>query len=246
MQKLLFVGGKAPFLNSIKKKLARRGYEVVIAYDGEEGIEKARGEHPELIILDIKRYVTAGYALFRELKLDERAHNVPIIVCAPGPLRDDTDDSQLAGADGYIEKPFEISELLVKIGNLSGKPFNKAFVGEKDTEERKRKYPRLKKDVIIDFKLVNAPGDYQMGKSVDVSSTGVKLEAVCTDRPPVKGQFIEMVFKGDRPGEEVKTLGEVMWMNQMRFSLNTKMGIKLIFLSAGDAEKIKKLLKYST
>ena len=243
MKKLLFVGGERPFLSSIQKELVRRGHEVVIAYDDEEGLEKARSEHPDLIVLDIKKYVMADYALFKELKLDEQVNHAPIVVCTPMSLRDDEDDSQLDGADGYIEKPFDESQLLAKIEVLLSEPSNKAPVKKEDPTDGKRKYPRLKKDVIIDFKMVNAPGEYQMGKSVDVSPEGIKLEAVCTDQIPVEGQFIEMVLKGDRPGEEIKVLGQIMWVQHMRFSFNTKIGIKLVFLSDGDAEKVKKLLK---
>ena len=82
--------------------------------------------------------------------------------------------------------------------------------------EDKRKYLRLDKDVIIDFKLVNSLDKYQMGISENISQDGVKVETVNDGKPFTKGQFVEMALKGAGPGQGIKVLGQIIWVSRMR------------------------------
>jgi len=243
MPKLLFVDGKPQFIHSMQTRLESSGYEVIIAYDGEEGLEKARSENPDLIILDFKMPVMDCYTMLKEFRMDEQINNIPIIICTTKSLRDDEDNGQMAGADDYIKKPFESAELLAKIESLLNKSLKETPLKKKLPKEGKRKYPRLKKDVTIDFKLVNSLDEYQLGMSENISPEGVKLETIYVDKPLIEGQFMEMILKGAGDGEAIKVLGQIIWVDRMKFSFKTKMGIKLIFLLEGDAGKIKKLLK---
>jgi len=119
----------------------------------------------------------------------------------------------------------------------------KMSIKKKLSIEDKRKYPRLKKDVTVDFKLANSLDEFQKVKSENISSEGVKLETFYVDQPLATGQFMEMFLKEAEDGEAINVLGKIVWVDRKKFSLKTQIGIKLIFLSDGDAEKIKKLLK---
>jgi len=81
----------------------------------------------------------------------------------------------------------------------------------------KRKYPRLKKDVIINFKLANSPDEYQKGSSEDISLEGVKLETIYVDQPLIEGQFMEMFLKESEDGETIKVLGQIIWVDRKNF-----------------------------
>lgn len=119
----------------------------------------------------------------------------------------------------------------------------KTSTEKKPPIENKRKYPRLKKDVSIDFKLANSLDEYQKGTTENISLEGIKLETIYVDQPLIEGQFMEMFLKGADDDETIKVLGQIIWVDRQNFSFKIKMGIKLIFLLDGDGEKIEKLLK---
>jgi len=222
MPKLLFVDGKPQFIHSMRRRLEGSGYEVIVAYDGERGLEKAKSENPDLIILDLKMPVMDGYKMLKEFRMDEQINDIPLIICAAKSFRDDEDSGQMANSDDYIKKPFESPELLTKIESVLNKSLKKTPIKKKLRTEGKRKYPRLKKDVNIEFKLVNSLDSYQKGKSEDISPEGVRLEAIHVDQPLIEGQYMEMILKGAGTDEAIKVLGQVVWVDREKLSLVKK------------------------
>jgi len=116
-------------------------------------------------------------------------------------------------------------------------------IKKKPSTEDKREYPRLKKEVMIDFKLANSPDEYRRGKSENISLEGVKLETVYVDQPLIEGQFMEMFLKEAEDDEAIKVLGKIIWVDRKKFSFKKGVGIKLLCLLEGDAKKMEKLLK---
>ncbi len=103
--------------------LEQGGYEVTLAADGQEGLEKAQAEQPDLIVLDVMMPVLDGFAVCRKLRKDPQLKHTPVILLtAVGEHIQDTDypaDGVLqADADEYIEKPVDPKILLAAVGRL--------------------------------------------------------------------------------------------------------------------------------
>ena len=95
----------------VVKVLKFNGYQVVEAVDGEEAIEKARAEDPDLILLDIFLPKMDGYEVTRRLKGDTRLKNIPIIALTAHAMKGSMEEALAAGCDGYIPKPIDVREL---------------------------------------------------------------------------------------------------------------------------------------
>jgi DNA-binding response OmpR family regulator len=115
MAKILLIDDEAEFVEMIAFRLAKSGYEVVSAYDGEEGLQKARTEHPDLIILDIWMPKKDGFQVSQELKESAETAKIPVIFLTAGTASQITDKIKAAGAADYIVKPFEAVDLMEKI-----------------------------------------------------------------------------------------------------------------------------------
>ena len=118
MAKILIVDDESQFIDMLQIILEANEYEVISANDGEEGLEKARSEKPDLIILDLMMPVMDGYMMLKKLRKDEQIKDIPVILCTAKSHRDDKENGLKAGADAYIKKPFEPPELLTKIEEL--------------------------------------------------------------------------------------------------------------------------------
>jgi len=120
-KKILLVDDEKDLVEMVKMRLEASGYEVIPAYDGQEGLEKARRENPDLIILDIMLPKMDGYKVCRMLKFDEKYKKIPIIMFSARAQESDQLTGREVGADGYIVKPFEPAVLLNKIQEFLGK-----------------------------------------------------------------------------------------------------------------------------
>ena len=118
MAKILLVDDELQLLDMVKMRLEASGFEVVTASDGQEALEKARREIPDLIILDLMLPKIDGYKVCRLLKFDEKYKNIPIIIFTAKAQDVDKKMGEEVGADAYIVKPFESSVLLDKINEL--------------------------------------------------------------------------------------------------------------------------------
>ncbi|KKO18207.1 MAG: hypothetical protein DCC43_05005 [Candidatus Brocadia sp.] len=112
--------------------LAASEYDVVEAYDGEEALAKAKGEHPDLILLDVMMPKMTGYEVCQKLRADEITKNIPIVMITALHEMDDRIKGIEAGADDFISKPFNKAELLARIKSLLRMRPGKEKPGEKD------------------------------------------------------------------------------------------------------------------
>ena len=118
MEKILVVDDENDLIMMVQMRLETNGYEVISANDGEEGLEKAKSENPDLIILDVMMPKMDGYETCSLLKNDAQCNKIPIILFT-GKAKDEfMKIGQMAGADAFITKPFESPVLLAKIEEL--------------------------------------------------------------------------------------------------------------------------------
>ncbi|MBL7091800.1 MAG: response regulator [Candidatus Omnitrophica bacterium] len=117
-KRILIVEDEAQLVNLLKMRLEANDYEVITAYDGQEGLDKARKEKLDLIILDLMLPGMDGYKVCGLLKKDTRYAGVPIIMFTARAQEEDIKLGKEVGADAYITKPFEPQVLLEKIKEL--------------------------------------------------------------------------------------------------------------------------------
>jgi len=104
----------------IRLLLERAGYEIVEAVNGALGIEMARSERPDLILMDIQLPVIDGYEATRRLKADPELKHIPVIAVTSYALAGDEAKTKAAGCDGYVAKPFSPKELLRLVQQFIG------------------------------------------------------------------------------------------------------------------------------
>jgi CheY-like chemotaxis protein len=102
----------------LSRRLKKRGYEVDIAVDGAEGIEKARSGNPDLILMDMSLPVIDGWEATRTLKADDATSGIPVIALTAHAMSTDREKALAAGCDGYETKPVELPSLLEAIEKL--------------------------------------------------------------------------------------------------------------------------------
>jgi len=117
-KKILLVDDERDLVETVTFRLEAGGYEVLPAYDGQEGLDKARKEKPDLIILDLMLPKMDGYKVCRMLKFDEKYKKIPIIMFTARAQQSDIEMGKEVGADAYVTKPFEPQALLGKIKEL--------------------------------------------------------------------------------------------------------------------------------
>jgi len=117
-KRILVVDDETILVEEIKIRLEHNNYEVITAYDGQEALDTAREQEPDLIILDLMLPRIDGYKVCGLLKSDWRFTKIPIIILTAVYPSDDRHMDLDVGADAYIMKPFEASALLSKIREL--------------------------------------------------------------------------------------------------------------------------------
>ena len=118
MVKILYVEDNEDNLYMLSNRLQRRGYEVVLARDGEEGISKARSEEPSLILMDLSLPVIDGWEATRQLKAEALTRTIPVIALSAHAMAGDREKAIAAGCDDYDTKPVDLPRLLEKITTL--------------------------------------------------------------------------------------------------------------------------------
>jgi len=114
-KRILMVDDEPEFLEMVKTRLEAGGYEVITASDGQQGLDKAKKEKPDLIILDLMLPKMDGYKVCGFLKKDTRYSGIPIIILSARAQEEDMKLGEELGADAYIIKPFDAPVLLNKI-----------------------------------------------------------------------------------------------------------------------------------
>ncbi|MEW6003151.1 MAG: response regulator [Nitrospirota bacterium] len=117
-KRILIVEDQAVVVDMLRMRLEANNYEVITAGDGQEGLEKARKENPNLIILDIMLPKMNGYKVCQLLKADPKYNTIPIIISSGRTPQEIRKVGQEVGADAYVSKPFEAEVLLSKMKEL--------------------------------------------------------------------------------------------------------------------------------
>jgi CheY-like chemotaxis protein len=120
MSKILIVEDNEMNRDMLSRRLARRGYVVVIAVDGEQGLAAAQAEIPDLILMDMSLPVMDGWEATRRLKGDATTRAIPVIGLTAHAMTGDRDKALAAGCDDYDTKPIDLPRLLEKIEALLG------------------------------------------------------------------------------------------------------------------------------
>jgi two-component system alkaline phosphatase synthesis response regulator PhoP len=125
-QKILIVDDDPDLVEAVSIILESKGYAVAAAYGGVEGLEKAKTENPDLIVLDVMMPDKDGYEVCKELKTDEKYRSIPILLLTAVVSKiSSTKYTQQMGmeteADDYVDKPVEPDELVRRIEALISK-----------------------------------------------------------------------------------------------------------------------------
>jgi CheY-like chemotaxis protein len=116
--KILLVEDNEMNRDMLSRRLERKGYQVVLAVDGQSGVESARTESPDLILMDMSLPVMNGWEASRELKAGSQTRVVPIIALTAYAMAGDRERAMEAGCDEYDTKPIDFPRLLGKIEAL--------------------------------------------------------------------------------------------------------------------------------
>ncbi|QEL66456.1 type IV pilus response regulator [Oryzomicrobium terrae] len=118
VKKILVVDDSPTERAFLTEILTKAGYQIVTAENGEEGITKAKSEHPDLVLMDVVMPGLNGYQATRTLTRDEDTKNIPVIVCTSKGQETDKIWGLRQGALDYLVKPVKADELLAKIAAL--------------------------------------------------------------------------------------------------------------------------------
>lgn len=120
LKRTLIVDDEEGIVKVVKMYLEHHGYEVITAGDGQEGLERAKADKPDVIVLDLMLPRMDGYKVCGLLKRDARYAKIPVILFTAKAQEKDVKLGEEVGADAYITKPFEPEVLLSKIKELTG------------------------------------------------------------------------------------------------------------------------------
>lgn len=115
MTKILLVEDHEELWDFLSRRLRRRGFDVVLAHDGQEGVDKARAERPDVILLDMNLPVMDGWTAARTLRGEAATAKIPIIALTAHAMSGDRAKALEAGCDDYHPKPVDFSRLLEQI-----------------------------------------------------------------------------------------------------------------------------------
>ncbi|HEY3119935.1 MAG TPA: response regulator [Vicinamibacteria bacterium] len=122
MQKILLVEDNEMNRDMLSRRLERRGYQIVMALDGQQGVDLARSEKPDLILLDMSLPVLDGWEAARQLKAGEDTRAIPLIALTAHAMSGDREKALEAGCNDYDTKPIDLNRLLGKMEALLKRP----------------------------------------------------------------------------------------------------------------------------
>lgn len=120
-KRILVVDDEVDLVETVRFSLDLEGYDVLVAFNGEEALNLARKENPDLILLDLMLPKLDGYKVCRLLKFDERHKHIPILMLTAKTQEKDKTTGLETGANEYITKPFDMDELMKKVKNYLSK-----------------------------------------------------------------------------------------------------------------------------
>ncbi len=114
-KKILVVDDEVDLVETIRFPLEMEGFNVLVSYNGDDALNQARKENPDLILLDLMLPKLDGYKVCRLLKFDERYKHIPILMLTAKTQEKDKLIGRETGANEYITKPFDIDDLMKKV-----------------------------------------------------------------------------------------------------------------------------------
>ena len=125
MARILLVEDNEMNRDMLSRRLIRNGYEVFYAKDGQQGVNMALSERPDLILMDMSLPVLDGWEATRRLKANDATRRIPVIALTAHAMAGDREKAIEVGCDDYDTKPVEISRLVGKITALLKPPINR-------------------------------------------------------------------------------------------------------------------------
>ena len=118
MPKILIVEDNEMNRDMLSRRLERKGFTIVMAVDGQQGVDMARSEKPDLVLMDMSLPVMDGWTATRTIKDDAELRTIPVIALTAHAMAGDREKAMAAGCDDYDTKPIEFKGLLDKIGKF--------------------------------------------------------------------------------------------------------------------------------
>ena len=118
MPKILYVEDNEDNIYMLKRRLIKKGFEVLIAENGKIGVELSLAEEPDLILMDLSLPIMDGWEATRLIKTDARTQSIPIIVLSANAMEEHKQSALAAGADDYDTKPVDLKRLLDKMNRF--------------------------------------------------------------------------------------------------------------------------------
>jgi two-component system cell cycle response regulator DivK len=124
MAKVLLVEDNEMNRDMLSRRLTRRGFEVSFATDGQQGVDLARSQRPDIILMDMSLPVIDGWEATRQVKADDATRSIPVIGLTAHAMSGDREKAIAAGCDDYDTKPVELERLIGKMQKLLGTPLD--------------------------------------------------------------------------------------------------------------------------
>ena len=121
LHRILLVEDHEEIWDFLSRRLKRRGYDVVVATDGQQGVDRARSDKPDIILLDMNLPVMDGWTAARAIKDAHEIAHVPIIALTAHAMSGDREKALAAGCDDYHPKPVDFSRLVEQVEALIGR-----------------------------------------------------------------------------------------------------------------------------
>jgi CheY-like chemotaxis protein len=118
MPKILLVEDNEMNRDMLSRRLTRKGFEVVMAEDGQKGLDMASSEKPDIILMDMSLPVVDGWEATRQIKASDDTKGIPVIALTAHAMAGDKEKTLAAGCDDYDTKPIELPRLLEKINAM--------------------------------------------------------------------------------------------------------------------------------
>lgn len=118
MAKILLVEDNEMNRDMLSRRLKKKGFEVEIAVDGQEGVDKAKSISPDLILMDLSLPVLDGWGATKAIKANPDTSSIPIIALTAHAMAGDREKAMEAGADEYDTKPIDLKRLIAKINSF--------------------------------------------------------------------------------------------------------------------------------
>lgn len=116
--KILYVEDNTDNVYMLTRRLKKKGFEVLVAEDGQQGVEMALSELPDLILMDLSLPIMDGWEATKNIKADEKGKNIPIIALSAHAMEEHKKSAMEAGCNDYDTKPVDLKRLMSKISQF--------------------------------------------------------------------------------------------------------------------------------